>query len=340
MVESMFATENTIFSAALILRQGGIVAFPTETVYGLGASIQKPQAVARVFEVKRRPRFDPLIVHIARAKDLHLVAWSNDLAKRLADVFWPGPLTLVLLKKEPVPDIVTAGLPTVAVRVPDNDIALRLIDLAGYPVAAPSANLFGCISPTTASHVEENMGRAVDIILDGGPCRIGLESTILAIDREDQPTLLRHGGIPVQEIEKIIGPVAVTKSRDTVVRAPGMLPRHYAPRTPILLLKGTQLMPIEMDRRIGLLALTRPEKNFGYRTVEVLSQAGDLREASANLFAAMHRLDATGLDLIHCQPVPESGIGTAIMDRLRRAAFSGHGKQFDSLSNRKGEQNK
>lgn len=339
MVASMLATDSAILSAARILRQGGIVAFPTETVYGLGARIHEPQAVARVFEVKGRPRFDPLIVHISRASDLHSVAWSNDLANRLADVFWPGPLTLVLPKKESVPDIVSAGLSTVAVRIPDNDVALRMIDLAGHPVAAPSANPFGRISPTAASHVEQNMGLAVDMILDGGPCRIGLESTILAIDRENRPTLLRHGGIPVRDIEKIIGPVFLPKSGDTVVRVPGMLPGHYAPRTPIQILKDRRLAPIENDERIGLLALTRPEGNFGYRTVEALSRAGDLREASANLFAAMHRLDAAGLDLIHCEPVPESGLGTAIMDRLRRAAFSGHATQFDSRSNRKGIRN-
>ncbi|MFW6374645.1 MAG: L-threonylcarbamoyladenylate synthase [Thermodesulfobacteriota bacterium] len=340
MTASIVATDETILSAARILRQGGIVAFPTETVYGLGAGIHKPEAAARVFEVKERPRFDPLIVHISRASDLHGVARSNDLAKRLGDVFWPGPLTLVLPKKEAVPDIVTAGLATVAVRVPDNDVALRLIDLTGHPVAAPSANRFGCISPTTAAHVAEKMGGAVDMILDGGPCRIGLESTILAIDQENHPILLRPGGIPVQEIEKIIGPVALRKHTDTVIRAPGMLPRHYAPRTPVHLLNDTRLRPIETDRRIGLLTLDRPEENLGYRTVEVLSRTGDLREASANLFAAMHRLDAAGLDLIHCRPVPETGLGAAIMDRLRRAACSGHGASHDSESNRKGKQSR
>lgn len=318
------ATAVTIERAARVLRNGGLVAFPTETVYGLGGDALNPHAVARIFEAKQRPRFDPLIVHIPRIEDLDTVARPCDMALLLADAFWPGPLTLVLPKRGQVPDIVTSGLPSVAVRVPDNAVAIRMIELSGRPVAAPSANRFGCTSPTTSSHVEKAMGRDVDMILDGGPCRIGLESTILSLLDADRPVLLRSGGVPVEDIEQVVGPVASPKSATSVLVAPGMLPRHYAPRTPIRFLTEQRPAAGETEERIGLLALTCPIDPQGYRAVEVLSESGDLTEAAANLFAALHRLDAAGLDLILCEPMPERGIGAAIMDRLRRATHTGY----------------
>ena len=319
------ATAEAIDLAARLLSKGKLVAFPTETVYGLGADAFNTEAIARIFAAKQRPRFDPLIVHISRIEDLDAVAKPCDLAWRLADAFWPGPLTLVLSKRGHVPDIVTAGLPTVAVRMPDNSIAIRLIELSGRAVAAPSANQFGRTSPTSASHVQESMGHVVDMIIDVGPCRIGLESSILSIIDPGRLRLLRPGGVPIEDIQRIIGPVAEPEPSAAVITAPGMLPRHYAPRTPIRLLTDAHSASVQTDRRIGLLALTRPVKAQGYTAVEALSESGDLTEAAANLYAALHRLDAAGLDLILCEPMPEWGFGAAIMDRLRRATQTGNG---------------
>lgn len=303
--------------AAAALRAGGVVAFPTETVYGLGADVFQPQAVARVFEIKGRPRFDPLIAHIARRSQLEsLAAEVPDAARALIDRFWPGPLTVVLPKRSEVPDLVTAGLATVAVRMPAHPLALRLIDEAATPIAAPSANLFGCISPTTAEHVREQLGGSIDGLLDGGPCPFGIESTIVGFDA-DRPRVLRLGAVPVEQIESVIGPVEVLQGEAAVPLAPGGLPRHYAPRTPLALVEALPLQP--PPGRVGLLSLRKPPDATGFVAMEVLSPTGDLREAAANLFAAMRRLDALRLDLILAICVPEVGLGRAIMDRLRRA---------------------
>jgi L-threonylcarbamoyladenylate synthase len=307
---------EAIRQAAEIIRRGGIVAFPTETVYGLGADAFNPLAVARIFEVKRRPYFDPLIVHVASLDDVEkLVSEVPAQAGRLMDRFWPGPLTVVLWKKDGVPDLVTAGLPTVAVRMPKHPMALSLIKEADVPVAAPSANLFGCLSPTTAGHVRDQLGHRIDFILDGGPCEVGLESTIISFS-EAKPGLLRPGGVPLEEIESVIGPVEV-KGTEAKPSAPGMLPRHYAPRTPISIARHEG--NLGNDEKVGLLAFQGPEKDRGFYAVEILSKKGDLREAAANLFAAIRRLDALNLDRIVAEPVPEVGLGRAIMDRLRRA---------------------
>ena len=309
-----------ILRAAEIIRRGGIVAFPTETVYGLGADAFKPLAVARIFEVKRRPRFDPLIVHVAGDSDLEkLVLNVPSQAKALIERFWPGPLSVVLTKKESVPDIVTAGLPSVAIRMPRHPMALRFIEEAGCPIAAPSANLFGCLSPTTADHVCEQLGAQIDLILDGGPCEVGVESTIISF-LEKIPRLLRPGGAPLEEIESIIGKVEVDPSGESLPAAPGMLPKHYAPQTPIMLDPDKKETNFLNDRKIGLLAFQKSEGNPKYEHIEVLSKRGDLHEAAANLFAAIRRLDALNLDLIVAEPIPEIGLGRAIMDRLRRAS--------------------
>src|SRR5258708_7409792 len=232
--------KSTIARAADILRSGGIVAFPSETVYGLGASAFDERAVARVFEVKGRPRFDPLIVHIAD------IDWIGRLADRfpvparaLADRFWPGPLTLVLPKTPAVPDLVTAGCPTVALRIPRHPVAQALLRAADLPIAAPSANAFGRISPTTAAHVREQLGDAVDLIVDGGPCRIGIESTVVEVT-EDRVVLHRFGGTTLEEIEGLVGEVIISGPRQRLSEpagmvAPGMLTQHYAPRTPLVL---------------------------------------------------------------------------------------------------------
>jgi L-threonylcarbamoyladenylate synthase len=304
--------------AAQVLRRGGLVAFPTETVYGLGADALNPSAMARVFECKRRPRFDPLIVHLATPEALSSVAAEvTAAAAQLARRFWPGPLTLVLPKRAEVPDITTSGLPTVAVRVPDHPLALSLLEQAGVPVAAPSANPFGRVSPTRAEHVIEQLAGDVDVILDGGPCRVGVESTIVGLTGP-RPTLLRAGGVPAEEVEEVVGPLEIPPPAGERPLAPGGLESHYAPRTPLVLRAPASFEP--PPGRVGLLALREPPSRSGYAAVEVLSPTGDLREAAVRLFAALRALDARGLDLIVAEPVPESGLGRAILDRLRRGA--------------------
>ncbi len=313
---------GAISAAAAFLREGGLVAFPTETVYGLGADALNPKAVARVFETKGRPRFDPLIVHVADFVQLgEIIADFPLKAQALAKRFWPGPLTLVLPKKNVVPDIVTAGLKTVAVRIPAHPVALDLIRAAQRPIAAPSANRFGRISPTCAAAVKEELGESVDVVLDGGPCRVGVESTIISFaDRE--PLLLRPGGVGAEEIETIVGPLLIPDRTEARPLSPGRLPRHYAPRTPLVLWSGSNLT---IDgKRIGLLTLQSPLNQDHFVAVEVLSKSGDLHEAAANLFAAMRRLDSLGLDLILAYPVPNHGVGLAINDRLLRASIDSH----------------
>jgi L-threonylcarbamoyladenylate synthase len=326
-----------IARAAGILRAGGIVAFPTETVYGLGAHAFDERAVARVFEAKGRPWFDPLIVHVASVGEVGRVAAEfGPLAQSLFERFAPGPLTLVLPKRPEVSDLVTAGLPSVAVRIPDHPIAQALLRAADFPICAPSANRFGRISPTTAPHVTEQLAGAIDLVLDGGPCRVGVESTVLALTG-DKPVLLRPGGVTLEEIEEAIGPVA----RETPgaaplsagAAAPGMLPAHYAPRTPLVVIRAELLLatlsstgnwPAETAARTGILAFQQAPANAErFAAVEVLSPAGDLREAAARFFAALRRLDAAGLAQIMAEPFPDVGLGRALNDRLSRAAHSG-----------------
>lgn len=307
-----------IQQAAEILRAGGVVAFPTETVYGLGADALNAEAAARIFEIKGRPRFDPLIVHVTDvAAARELVADFPPQAARLAEQFWPGPLTLVLPKQPQVPELVTAGLPTVAVRVPAHPVARELLQAAGCPIAAPSANRFGCVSPTRAEHVAEQLGAAVELILDGGPCDVGLESTIVSLADPASPVLLRPGGLPLEELQSVLGPITIATD-DAQPVAPGMLPRHYAPRTRVVVVDRLDDLTAEQRTgRVGVLSLDPVAADFA--AVEVLSPSGDLREAATRLFAAMHRLDAQSLDRIIALRVPDEGLGRAINDRLRRA---------------------
>jgi L-threonylcarbamoyladenylate synthase len=314
---------EVILKAAEIIRGGGIVAFPTETVYGLGANGYNPLAVARIFEVKRRPSFDPLILHVADPADVRkLVKEIPSSAKKLIERFWPGPVTVVLLKEENIPDIVTAGLPSIAVRMPDHPMALSLIKESKCPIAAPSANPFGYLSPTTAEHVREQLGDQVDLILDGGPCTVGVESTIVSF-LDGKPKLLRPGGVSLEEIESAIGEVEIRPIQEDRPSAPGMLSRHYAPRTPIVLDWSEKSLDSYKGRRIGMLAFRKPGTSLKFNHIEVLSKKGDLREAAANLFTAIRRLDDLKLDLILAESVPEVELGRAIMDRLRRATSKG-----------------
>lgn len=303
--------------AAQLLREGKLVAFGTETVYGLGANATDATAVAKVFAAKGRPSFDPLIVHVASRDAVRdVVATFPPAAERLAEAFWPGPLTLVLPKRDTIPDLVTSGRPTVGVRVPAPETTRRLLAEAGIPIAAPSANVFGRISPTTALHVAEQLGDSIEYILDCGPCGVGIESTVLDLT-EETPMLLRPGGTTLEEIERVIGPVTLaSKSEDGPQRAPGMLSRHYAPRTPLSIGEA----PREASGRLGLLSFRIPHDVTPFASVEILSPKGDLVEAATNFFAALRRLDSAGLDRIIATPFPEHGLGRALNDRLRRAA--------------------
>lgn len=299
--------------AAQCLRDGGTVVFPTETVYGLGASALSARASAKIFEIKRRPEFNPLIVHVpSLCRARKLVKTFPKAAVALAEALWPGPLTIVLPKSEIVPDIVTAGLPTIAIRVPRHPIAHELLVRADIPVAAPSANFFGTVSPTDAAHARESLEGKVDLILDGGPCEVGLESTIVGFLGDGPPVLLRPGGTPREAIEAIVGPLAAHAAPAERPLAPGMLSLHYAPRTPIAW--GTRP---PLGQRAG--ALCFRGAGPGFAVVEALSPAGDLREAGARLFAALRRLDRQHLDVIVAERFPDEGLGVAINDRLDRA---------------------
>lgn len=312
------ASASAIERAAQILRSGGVVAFPTETVYGLGASAFDAAAAARIFEIKQRPAFDPLIVHVADEAMLERVAdcVPTD-ARRLMDRFWPGPLTLVLAKTAEVPRLVTAGLNTVAVRMPAHPIARALLQQAAIPLAAPSANPFGGLSPTRAEHVDEMLGGRVDLVLDAGPCEHGLESTIVAL--QPRALLLRPGAIEASDIEAALGrPLAVPPPSDRTA-SPGRLAHHYAPRTPLRIVQS-ETVPAQERHRAALVTLSR--RAAGYAQARRLSARGDLREAAARLFETLHELDALGLERIDVEPIEERGIGVAIMDRLRRAAQS------------------
>ncbi len=313
-----------ISRAAACLGQGGVVAFPTETVYGLGASVFDATAVARIFEIKARPRFDPLIVHVdGRAGLDRLAARVPPAAEALINRFWPGPLTLILPKTDAVPDLVTAGLPSVAVRMPRHPLALELIRQAGVPLAAPSANPFGQTSPTSAAHVRDGLGSRVDFVLDGGDCPVGIESTIVSLCTES-PTLLRPGAITQAEIEAVIGTgVVAGRSGAGPIEAPGMLGRHYAPRTRFVLVERMEADLAGLGARLGLLAWRPPVRAERFVAVEVLAENGDPREAAVRLFSAMRRLDGCGLDAIVAERAPDTGIGVAINDRLARAASSG-----------------
>ena len=310
--------------AAAVLRAGGLVALPTETVYGLGANALDPRAVARIFAAKRRPAFDPLIVHVATLDDWSRVASAMPpQALALARRFWPGPLTLVLPKLPAIPDIVTSGLPTVGVRVPDHALMRAVLERAGCPVAAPSANRFGRLSPTRAAHVVEQLGDDIDLVLDGGPCAVGVESTIVRPDA-DGVTVLRLGGLPVEQIEAVAGPVRIAAHESpTAPEAPGMLPQHYAPRTPITLVATGAVPAPPPDACWGLLALRADAASpagGAWAAAEYLTDDGDLVTAASRLFDALHRLDALGLERIVAVAFPDEGLGRAINDRLRRAA--------------------
>lgn len=315
---------SNIQSAAALLRTGHLVAFPTETVYGLGSDATNPTAVARIFEAKQRPTFDPLIVHVAHIAQVDcVVSKFPEVARLLAKTFWPGPLTLVLPKRESIPDLVTAGLPGVGIRIPRHPVAIELLKAAGCPVAAPSANPFGGISPTTAQHVADGLGSSVNCIVDGGPCVVGLESTVLSL-MDDRPLLLRHGGCPVEDIERLIGRVEIAISdatQDNAAQpAPGMLSRHYAPGTRLIVIGYDQIAVPLVGLQCGLLTVGKRRFLGQFARIETLCNDENLQTCAANFFAAMRTLDASDLDVIIAHEFPAHGLGVALNDRLRRAA--------------------
>ena len=307
----------SIARAAKLLQAGGLVAFPTETVYGLGGDATNEHAVAAIFEAKGRPQFNPLISHVLDATEARRFVDWNDSADRLARRFWPGPLTFVLprARSSTIALLATAGLDTVAIRAPSHPVAQALIRAVGRPIAAPSANRSGAVSPTQAAHVAESLGNRVDLILDGGPCLVGIESTVLDLSG-NRATLLRPGGATREAIEAVIGTISLSDalpSGDTPRSSPGQLESHYAPARPMRL-DATSVAADE-----GLLAFG-PAPPTGAMLTYNLSLAGNLSEAAANLFAQMRALDRPGIGRIAVMSIPETGLGLAINDRLRRAA--------------------
>ncbi len=305
-----------LHEAACLLQGGSLVAIPTETVYGLAANAFDEAAVLRIFAAKDRPSFDPLIVHIGRPEDIHRVARELPLhAEALMAAFWPGPLTLLLPKRAEVPDLVTSGLDTVGVRMPAHPMTLELLRTLPFPLAAPSANPFGYVSPTTAQHVADQLGARVPYILDGGPCAVGVESTIIGwVD--GRWLLYRPGGIATEAIEHITGPLTLAARKD-LPAAPGMLDSHYAPRKPLYRGDVETLLNRFAGRSVGVISFQR---EYLAHRCEMLSEQGDLAEAARHLFAVLREMDDSECSVIVAEEFPEEGLGRAINDRLRRAS--------------------
>ncbi|GAA4465577.1 L-threonylcarbamoyladenylate synthase [Nibrella saemangeumensis] len=312
---------NDLQAAKQLLEQGEVVGIPTETVYGLAGNAFNPDAVLKIFTVKNRPAFDPLIVHTdSLTKVSQFVDEIPEPARKLAEKFWPGPLTLLLPKKPVIPELVTSGLSTVAVRIPNHPLTLALLRSLDFPLAAPSANPFGYISPTTAQHVVNQLGDQIPYVLDGGPCQIGLESTIIGFTDKHHPIVYRLGGMALETIEAVVGPLTVRSHSTSNPKAPGMLSSHYAPRKPLVLMP-THYAAVDPEMSdVGALAFQRPIENIPSDRQLVLSPTGDLTEAARNLFAYLRQLDQLDVDIIYAEKLPDEGLGRAINDRLRRAA--------------------
>lgn len=307
---------SSIEHAAQELRNGGVVAFPTETVYGLGADATNALAVAKIFEIKKRPHFDPLIIHVGE-KDW-ISRYTETVppkAARLIERFWPGPLTIILRKNSLIPDIVTAGLSTVGIRMPSHPVALNLIRLLGRPIAAPSANPFGYMSPTRASHVAKMFRDQPLTVLDGGNSSYGIESSIVSVS-DDTARLHRHGAISLEDLTSAAGPL-YEKSEDGSCESPGELPFHYAPHKPLRIINT----PADIaNPRSSYLSFRKPTGQPASKHVRTLSENGDLREAAAHFFSSLIELDREDVDIIYADKVPEIGLGRAIMERLRKAS--------------------
>ena len=316
---------KNIDEAVKILENNQLVAIPTETVYGLAGNAFSDKAITSIFNLKKRPLFNPLIVHIQSINKLSEVAQNipKD-AILLAEKFWPGPLTLVLPKKDYISNLVTAGKDTVAVRVPNHSLTLQLLGKLSFPLVAPSANPFTSISPTTPQHVNRYFKDQLPLILDGGACQHGIESTIVGFENEC-PVLYRLGALSVEEIETCIGkPLQFSKTKDKRPQAPGMLFKHYAPSTPTFLVNSlqdeSQFIASKENLKIGLLRFKELSPNVNQAYQEILTTTGDLNEAAKNLYAALHRLDHLGLDIILAEKLPSEGLGITLNDKLKRAS--------------------
>lgn len=307
-----------IEQAIEILKAGEVIGLPTETVYGLAGNAYNSEAITKIFTVKNRPTFDPLIVHTSSIERVcEFVKEIPEQAQLLAKHFMPGPLTLLLPKKEVISDLVTSGLETVAVRIPNHPLALELLQNLDFPLAAPSANPFGYISPTSAQHVDNQLGDKIKYILDGGECKVGIESSIIGFF-DNEIVVLRKGGLAIEEIEAIVGKVRIEEHSSSNPKAPGMLKSHYAPRTR-LLITGDWLMIEEDTSKIGYLGFDKFNPTIPLENQLLLSPSRDLSEAAKNLFAFMRLLDARGFDKIYTELLPEKGLGRAINDRIKRA---------------------
>jgi L-threonylcarbamoyladenylate synthase len=319
-VKTVISTDRA--AAVELLRKGETVALPTETVYGLAADALNPIAVAKIFDAKERPRFDPLIIHLPNRdwleKIVHLADYDRQLILKLADNLWPGPFTMVLPKHEIVPEIVTAGLETVAVRISAHSVFSEISLAFGKPLAAPSANRFGRISPTTAQHVLDELSGRIPLIIDAGPTTHGIESTIIAL-RKNSIDILRCGAITAEQLSEFANIRMLTSSAHKIL-APGQSPSHYAPKTPLRLIDNAESFSPKKNQRVGLLAWHPIGSRKRYAVVRRLSERHDLREAAANLFRYLRELDQSGLDLMVAERVPSRGLGAAILDRLERAS--------------------
>ena len=316
----MSIISEDISRAAALLEEGEVVAIPTETVYGLAANIFDEDAIRKIFEVKQRPLFNPLIVHVNSSVEVEKIAAEfPEKAQLLAQHFWPGPLTLILKKKPVVPDLITAGKDTVAIRVPNHPITQGLLRELSFPIAAPSANPFNRISPTQATHVEAYFKEKIPMVLQGGACQKGIESTIVGFE-SDEVIVYRLGSLSLEEIEEVVGPVQLKNKKESAPEAPGMLSKHYSPRTKMILVDDANNQVKEfLDSRIGVLRFSSGSALKESIHLEVLSPAADLHEAAAKLYQTLHKLDLLGLDLIIAERFPEHGLGKTINDRLERA---------------------
>lgn len=313
-------TGTSIAEAARYLREGQCVAIPTETVYGLAANALDPAAVTQIFSIKNRPTFNPLIVHVQHFGEFEKYAREVPaMIKTLAGHFSPGPLTFVLPKKETVPDIVTAGGDTVALRIPAHPLTLELLKSLPFPLAAPSANPFGYISPVTALHVEQQLGEKIPYILDGGPCSVGVESTVITVE-DGKVIVLRLGGVAVEAIEQLAGKVELRINQSSNPQSPGQLKSHYAPKHPLFLGDIASALGAHPDKKIGVLSFTKKYTHPAIAQQVQLSTAGDVNEAARFLFAGLRYLDSSEIDLILAEKLPEVGLGRAVNDRLERAA--------------------
>ena len=316
----MSIISRDIDKAIALLQNEDVVAIPTETVYGLAGNIYSSKAINKIFKLKQRPLFNPLIVHTYSIDQLDQFVSNFPIkAKMLAEAFWPGSLTLVLPKKEIVPDLVTSGKKTVGVRIPDHPTCLRLLQQLDFPLAAPSANPFTRISPTEARHVAQYFGKELELVLDGGRCQNGLESTIIGFEK-NEPVLYRLGSISVEDIEQIVGSIKILNKKEVNPEAPGMLLKHYSPSTPTYLSEDVDsFISNHLDKNIGLITFKKKYKAKHIKAQEILSPSGDLKQAAANLYHALHRLDGLDLDMIVTEKFPDVGLGKSINDRLSRA---------------------